>query len=60
MHVGLGPHFSRWVKILYQEPNATVITNGTMEGDQRVQSGLFSESITVHNVLGLVSGDQDE
>ena len=27
-HLGFGPCFSRWVKILYKEPEAAVITNG--------------------------------
>lgn len=26
-HFGFGPHFSKWVKILYTEPKAAVITN---------------------------------
>lgn len=25
---GFGPHFTKWVKILYKEPKATEITNG--------------------------------
>ena len=39
--VGLGPCFSRWVKILYQELKAALITNVIIEGDQRNRSGLF-------------------
>lgn len=38
-HFGFGPGFSQWVKILYKEPKAAVITNGVISPFFRLSRG---------------------
>ncbi len=55
-HFGLNSNFIKWIKMLYKEPKAAVMTNGIISPffnlTPRNSTGMLTEPIVVHHLFG--------